>query len=340
MRRAPRILALGSIVLVTVMLAWSPPGGHASVAHAGMVCPAGMVIVHVGDGHACSHGGDELTGLGTPATAARAAGLPEAPCPGNGARGRRIRVFYGYPKGTTARLADHKATIADALRTADLNLDAQSPEADGQHYRFWCETDVRPTIRAIQLVAVGADNAYSVNDVITSLTDQVGRGLGSANHRAGRMVYVVFVDHLDGVAAPAGQATLYWDDDPAPASNANNLTVLGPRFAMVRLGYGVATEAHIFQHEVGHTLGAVQGSAPHSSGAGHCFELSDVMCYDDGGPYFQEGGELVTTCPAMPDGQHVWDCGGDDWYAVEPADGTYLIDHWNVARSGWLSWQR
>ena len=340
MRRTPRILALCSVVAVTTMLALSPSAGTGAAAHAGTWCPDGLTLVHVGDGHACTHGGDGVPTLAADATSARGSGLTEAPCPGNGRRGKRVRVFYGYPQGTAPRLADHKPTIADALRTADLNLDAQSPGTEGQHYRFWCETDLRPTIRTIELVPVGGDAAYDVDDVIGSLYDQVGLGLGEANHRAGRMVYVVFVDHLGGVSAPAGQATLYWDDDPAPSSNANNASGLGPRFAMVQLGYGVPTEAHIFQHEVGHTLGAVQGSAPHSSGAGHCFELYDLMCYDDGGPYFDGGGELVPACAAMPDGQHVWDCNGDDWYAVEPAAGSYLEDHWNVVRSGWLSWKR
>ena len=119
-----------------------------------------MTLVHVGDGHACTHGGD-----GSDARARRdrgaGSGLTEAPCPGNGRRGKRVRVFYGYPEGhRPPRLADHKPTIADALRTADLNLDAQSPGAEGQHYRFWCETDLRPTIRAIELVPVGGDAAY------------------------------------------------------------------------------------------------------------------------------------------------------------------------------------
>ena len=32
-------------------------------------------------------------------------------------------------------------------------------------------------------------------------------------------------------------------------------------------------------HEVLHTLGAVQPSAPHFSGGAHCYQLFDVMCY-------------------------------------------------------------
>jgi hypothetical protein len=84
----------------------------------------------------------------------------------------------------------------------------------------------------------------------------------------------------------------------------------------------------------------VQLSSPHSSGAVHCYDAYDIMCYEDGGPYFSDGGPLLSVCPKMPDGQDPWDCGGDDWYVVDPPGGSYLVDHWNVADSGWLSWSR
>jgi hypothetical protein len=336
MRIGTRIAVLATVVSVTALVAVGDAGRHA--VHAGTACPPGYQVVHIGEEHACTHGGDPAPPAGTVAALRGAAELPEAACPGNGRQGKRIRVFYGYPEGTERRLPDVKPSIAESLRVADANLDAQTEGVEGQHYRFWCETDVRPTVRAIQLRAIGADDAYSVTDVAVSLRDQVSLGLGDQDHRAGRMAYVVFVDHLEGVSAPAGQGTLYLDDDPDPAGNANNLSSLGPKVSLVSLGHGVATLAHIFQHEVGHNLGAVQMSAPHSSGAGHCYELYDLMCYDDGGPYFAGGGDLVPACDLMPGGQHVWDCNGDDWYATEPAAGAYLDDHWNVADSGWLSW--
>ena len=69
--------------------------------------------------------------------------------------------------------------------------------------------------------------------------------------------------------------------------------VSGPgwtRYSMVRLGWTTKDLARIWQHEIGHNLGAVQDSAPHSSLAGHCYESLDVMCYADGGQYFDDGG--------------------------------------------------
>jgi hypothetical protein len=338
MRRAPGpgsiVIALAVVVASTLFApAVAGPGG---LPRAPATICDGLITVMAGGRELCTHGGD-----GPPEPSAttlqRATSPPKAPCPGNGVSGRRVRVFYGYPKGTNDRFSSMRDDIQLALRTADSNLDAQTLDDEGQHYRFWCETDVAPTIQRVRLKAVGDDGAYSVVDVIGSLMHQRGLHLGDRNFADGRFSYVTFVDHLAGVAAPAGQATFYDDDNPDPAQNANNDTSR-LRYAMVSLGFSTLDESHLFQHEVGHTIGAVQLSSPHSSGAAHCYDGYDIMCYDDGGPYFSGGGTLLSLCPTMPDGQDPWDCGGDDWYAVSPSSGNYLADHWNVADSGWLSW--
>ena len=43
-------------------------------------------------------------------------------------------------------------------------------------------------------------------------------------------------------------------------------------------------QVEVALHEVSHTLGRVQMSSPNSSGAGHCNDQYDLMCYEDGGP--------------------------------------------------------
>jgi hypothetical protein len=344
MRRASRIGSLAAGTALVVASALFAPAGAATPTGAARTsrpgpCP-GLVALEVAGHRICTHGGDDLANL--PAAAPREAALrstlvPATPCPGNGVSGRRVRVLYGYPAGTHDRSAEARAVIRLALRSADANLDAQTPETGGQHYRFWCRRDSMPTIASVRLRAIGADHAYSVADVIDSLVAQRSLGFGTHDFVDDRFVYLTFVDHLQGVSAPAGQATFLGDDDPDPAVNRNNSTSQ-MHYGMVMLGYSAANESHLFQHEVGHTIGAVQLSSPHSSGAAHCYDVADVMCYDDGGPWFSGGGTLQPLCVAMPDGQDPWDCGGDDWYAASPADGTYLADHWNVVDSGWLSW--
>src|SRR5581483_1736441 len=96
----------------------------------------------------------------------------------------------------------------------------------------------------------------------------------------------------------------------------------------VDFGYTGAQGARTFMHELGHTLGAVQNSAPHSSGAGHCWDGKDTMCYNDGGP----NAGLCTpdfycsnTCAT-----EAFDCGHDDYFHRNPAAGSYLSTHWNI----------
>jgi hypothetical protein len=246
--------------------------------------------------------------------------------------------MYGWPADTERRLAEFRAFVREVVAMADANLDAASSGVDGQHYRFYCIDGKKVAVQGVKLLPIGDDGSFSFQDLIDSLENRVDNGLGSQNHDLRRYIYAVFVDNVAGAYGPAGQATLYWDDSPDPATNLNNLTnVYRARYSMIRLGFSATGEAGIFQHEVGHNIGAVQNSAPHSSRAGHCYDDSDVMCYEDGGPWFSGGGTMQSVCPKMPDGQEPWDCLQDDYYSPQPEEATYLATHWNTADSGWLT---
>lgn len=300
-------------------------------------CGPGLVAVANG---LCTHGGDRvpptLERTATRATTV-ARSAPSDLCVGNGLNGRRIRVFYGYPSDTTSRAAAFRSWVRDSVAMADANLDAQTPGSDGQHLRMYCKNGRRITVSSIALVPIGDDGTFTFGDLTGSLRYRVANGLGDANIDTPRITYVVFVDNVSCCYGPGGQGTIYWDDRGDPAVNLNNQAVYGPRFAMVKIDGSISSGAYIFLHEVGHTLGAVQHSAPHSSGAGHCYTSADVMCYADGGPWFVGGGLMEPICEPMPDGQRPFDCEGSDYYEVDPAPGSYLDGAWNTADSGWLT---
>jgi hypothetical protein len=94
-------------------------------------------------------------------------------------------------------------------------------------------------------------------------------------------------------------------------------------------------------HELVHTLGGVQPTAPNGSGLYHCSEESDVMCYDDDGTrdgYVSADGALVplrSVCPK--DNERLLDCNGNDYFNVDPQTGSWLSKHWNVADSSFLT---
>ncbi len=83
-------------------------------------------------------------------------------------------------------------------------------------------------------------------------------------------------------------------------------------------------------HELFHTLGAVQPTAPNGTAGFHCTDEHDVLCYDDGS--LNPGQSLVQRC-GYADDREPLDCGGDDYFSVQPAPGSYLATRWNTARS-------
>jgi hypothetical protein len=129
-----------------------------------------------------------------------------------------------------------------------------------------------------------------------------------------------------------GLGELRVDDRHSTTSNANNQ---GNMLAMVahdcfRNGYSVPSGAGVTAHELLHTLGAVQNSAPHSTKAGHCFDESDVMCYSD-----SSGKTMQKICGVyVPERL---DCGRNDYFRVNPPSGSYLATHWNTSDSKFLS---
>jgi hypothetical protein len=339
-----KLFAWSIALAVAGALSSSPVAPAAAAGPTQDVCGGELQAVSIGAGVVqCTHGGDPIpTQQQSAALAAKAAlagTIPAAPCAGNGKGGRRVRVLYGYPAGTNNHIKSQRAKVRDAVALADYNLDFATPSADGQHYRFYCKTDVAVTITAVKLVGIGGDGLFTFNDVMGSLANQVSLGLGPENFRDGRFVYSIFVDNIATVYPYGGQANLQQDENPDPATNANNDPFFN-RYSMIRWGLSPASEAEIFQHETGHNLGAVQLGAPHSSGAYHCFDEQDIMCYNDGGPYFAGGGALTFDCAANADGLPPFDCLNDDYYNGEAVidPGNYLFSHWNLVNSGWITW--
>ena len=83
--------------------------------------------------------------------------------------------------------------------------------------------------------------------------------------------------------------------DTASTSNSANS---GPHYARVDSGCWARTDHLSEVHELMHTLGAVQNSAPHSTGGFHCTDESDLMCYRDSGT----APAITYPCPSATSG--------------------------------------
>lgn len=113
-------------------------------------------------------------------------------------------------------------------------------------------------------------------------------------------------------------------DDVGSAANCNNGNA-GVSFFSVNFGWTGVDGAEIMLHELSHNMGAVQDSAPDTTQAGHCWDGLDIMCYNDGGPRGSWYG--TGYCPSAT----VYDCDKDDYFNANPAPGSYLAEHWNIA---------
>lgn len=138
----------------------------------------------------------------------------------------------------------------------------------------------------------------------TMTGDLIARGYGD-----GRVKYLVFYDDTEACEGCVGLGAGYGDDRPG-AENWNNGNG-GPLYAAV---FGYEWSVGGWLHEFGHSSGAVQTSAPHSDGGGHCNEQEDIMC-----------GPGAAACAAV-----VWDCRNDDYFSLNPPPTNYLARHWNI----------
>ena len=170
-----------------------------------------------------------------------------------------------------------------------------------------------PTIARVTVPKAANTGGAAFQAIAAAVLDALG---GPRDDRS----YLVLVDQDDG---DCGLGQVRQDASPGP-SNVNNT---GGAVAMVWPACWTGLTA---AHELTHTLGAVQQTAPHHTTLGHCWDGHDAMCYADGSPQ-----ALKVVC-AKPDDYRKLDCNGDDYFALFPKPGSYLSNHWNSASSQFL----
>lgn len=183
-----------------------------------------------------------------------------------------------------------------------LNYTAAETGLAGVDYKVLCSNGSLVVHTAVLPTSVASDSWTSVF-----------RDVRAAGFTNSRVKYVVFYDQ--SINSYSGMADMSWDDRLA----ADNGALRG------MIGLVTAMSYRIVMHELSHTMGAVQNSAPHSSGAAHCTDGSDVMCYGDGGPNSSQF--TTSACPEM----HAFDCNHDDYFHANPPAGNYLATRWNLA---------
>ena len=235
------------------------------------------------------------------------AGTSAVACQGDGDTGPRVQLIYARADNVPGRYSAVVPLIRQYAADADdiVNLSA-GRVGDGRRIRFVTNNECEPKVMNVTLTGSGDD---SFPKTVAELRNQ---GLIDDDRK-----YLVFVDAAVGIC---GLGEVYLDDE-AGQDNPNNAG--RPMYARV----DTACWQHAAAHELLHTMGAVQNSAPNSSGAGHCTDEVDVMCYKD-------TASTVTEQVCTRAGQV--DCNNNDYFHPNPKASSYLATNWNVANSRFL----
>lgn len=255
----------------------------------------------------------ETTGAGT------------VPCVGFGTHGARVQAVYAYVAGTPSRYAEVAPLIRGWARQTDDIFDASAAQTRGsRHIRWLHDTSCRVSVIEVAM------SATSKTDVGQMMAELAAKGLKRADRR-----YLVWFDATNtGICGIA----LTMSDDRPGQDNRNN----GAETGLVHFGrvdtacWGVpAPKNQVEAHELMHTIGGVQASAPNTSALsdggywGHCVDEHETMCYAGATPR-----PMVYRCPES--NERFLDCNHEDYFHTNPPAGSYLATHWNTAMSRFL----
>ena len=284
---------------------------------AGLEC-GGLIEIRVGDRVYCTHGDDPRAISGPASEGARvgaesvSAPVPPVLCLDDGESGPRVQLVYVRRNDRASRLPELLPTFRRLAAEMDLIFN-QSAQKTGGTLRVRYLTDANCQVDVEEL----AVNPPSLQGFGSLIQKMQYAGYNDLDRK-----YLMLVDDrvFCGVGTYAG------------GQLADNRVTESHDFTGYARVDTPCWDAGSMAHELSHTLGAVQSSAPNTSRGGHCVDEWDVMCYSDE-PYRPR---MRILCD---DGTQDFrlDCGNDDYFAANPRPGSYLARHWNTARSRYLT---
>jgi hypothetical protein len=247
-------------------------------------------------------------------------------CDGDGVSGNRVQAVYAYNSEASSNFDSVVPYIQSWARMADESVNESAGKNGGVRHIRWVTTpDCHPDVVEVAL------SPSAIASFSGTIAEFASLGLARVDRK-----YVVWVDAY----VYCGMANASADDRPSE-DNLNNGPGRPGMVARIDRGCWGRARSPIEVHELVHTLGGVQPTAPNGSGNYHCSEESDVMCYDDDGTadgYVSRDGVRVplrSVCPKK--NERLLDCNDDDYFNVAPQPGSWLSTHWNVANSSFLT---
>jgi len=247
----------------------------------------------------------------------------------NAVAGATVKVVYAHPADVPDRFGQYADLIqADARGIAEAVIGASGGT---RSVRFDVGTSCGANYLDIASITLPRTRGDYLALGLDARSDQLAADVAAAIGPEPRpRDHLVFADGLapgDGTTGVAARPT---DDRPGAVNGANAGGFSGFVFGDGSGGFGTSHQTTSL-HEMLHLLGGVQDTAPHATGNGHCWQVTDVLCYDDGGPRAQPQLARCGSTEPQP-----FDCGADDYFSPSPAPGSYLATHWNIYNSVFL----
>lgn len=318
MRYATTVSAVSVLIAVASAAFPSSAVGHRAVASrvgSGFWPSSGQALAEAASGsrsEEASEPGTVGSGGSTGQSGRMRAVEPAVPCVGDGSTGARLQVL----------LVGGEDHFGDMVRDPSPAILSEVERATAQAADVFARTaEQRGGDQTVRVVT--EDCGLAVDRVVLpDLAMETFAGMRTELMRRGYnrtdRAYLVFAveTHYCGVAAVKR-------DDSAGAGNTNNV---GPVFARVdRNCWGLPHSVEA--HELVHAFGGVQPGAPGATGDGHALDTGDRLAASGGAACRDEVGPLL-------------DCMGDSYFHPNPAPGSYLATHWNVADSVFLASSR
>lgn len=315
-----RVLVTVLAVLTTLGLPVLPANAvspeactYVQVAGLGLVCPKpGGYELFIDQGTGLRvHGHDTASLPAAEPTAVNATASDPTCTTGDYA----IQLIYARPSDRVSQATTRLPQIRALMRGVNGRLEEEAAEFGvSRTYRVRCDgagvMDVKDTVLPTSSV--------------TDSFDTVAADLRAQGYNSNRIKYAVWYEGGIG-SGILGTGHVYYDDSNSVNNNNNGSAGSTSMFAVLWGDEaGVPQyESTTWMHENGHNMGAVQLTSPNSSGAAHCTDGRDVMCYFDGGPK-----SALYTTSRCTDREH-FDCRHDDYFHPSPTSG-YLTTNWNV----------
>jgi cell division septation protein DedD len=224
-----------------------------------------------------------------------------------------VQLIYARASNVADRYGQYAASFQQWAGNMDSAFSRSAAETGGdRHLRFVHDGACNAVIPRVTLSTTGDDNFTN------TLNELRSQGYSRTDRK-----YIVWTD----ATVYCGIAQVYYDDSAGAANASNGSSSVTGELGRIDSGCWGQT-ASPEAHELMHTLGGVQTSAPHATTKNHCVDEYDRMCYPDG------GGTMKYICPSTH--EPLFDCNHDDYFSTAPPAGSYLATHWNTANSRFL----